>query len=102
MGNSMIGYVESARGEKTFYPTPLPLIQKMLEGIKWQYIGSVLEPSGGKGDIAQYVGENLYYAHRSYPCWDEHSRREAVERQTLIALKLILFSETCWRARAFV
>ena len=38
-----------------FYPTPESLIDKMLTGIDWEMIGSVLEPSAGKGDLAMAV-----------------------------------------------
>lgn len=46
-----------------FYPTPKPLAEKMLEGINWNYVGSVLEPSGGKGDLADIVKEKMIRAH---------------------------------------
>lgn len=42
----------SAVGQKNFYPTPKALIDELLTGIDWPLIGSVLEPSAGKGDIA--------------------------------------------------
>ena len=38
-------------GKDEFYPTPDSLIEKMLEGIDYRMIGSVLEPSAGKGDL---------------------------------------------------
>lgn len=37
---------------KNFYPTPAKLIDKMLAGVDINAIGSVLEPSAGKGDLA--------------------------------------------------
>lgn len=40
-----------------FYPTPHTLLEKMMSGINWRYVGTVLEPSAGKGDIADYVKE---------------------------------------------
>lgn len=36
-----------------FYPTPKELADKLLENIRWYEIQSVLEPSAGKGDLAQ-------------------------------------------------
>lgn len=42
-----------------FYPTPRNLINKMLEGIDFRTIQSVLEPSAGKGDIVDRVIENF-------------------------------------------
>ena len=38
-------------GKDEFYPTPDSLIEKMLDGIDYRMIGSVLEPSAGKGDL---------------------------------------------------
>lgn len=42
---------------KDFYPTPKELLDKITEGIDWKQLQSVLEPSAGKGDIADYVKE---------------------------------------------
>lgn len=42
---------------KNFYPTPKWLVEKMLEGYKWSYDVSVLEPSAGKGDMVDYLKE---------------------------------------------
>lgn len=38
-----------------FFPTPPRLISRLLAGIDWSEIGTVLEPHGGKGDIAAKV-----------------------------------------------
>lgn len=51
--------VETERAQSTFYPTPESLIYKMLEGIDFDKIGTVLEPSAGKGDIAQAIANRL-------------------------------------------
>jgi len=45
--------------KEEFYPTPRTLLEKITAGIKWQTVGSVLEPSAGKGDIADYVREKM-------------------------------------------
>lgn len=42
----------------TFYPTPPALCDKMLEGIDFLLVESILEPSAGKGDLAQKVFEH--------------------------------------------
>lgn len=42
-----------------FYPTPRNLINKMLDKINFNSIKTVLEPSGGKGDIADAVKERM-------------------------------------------
>lgn len=40
---------------KGFYPTPKPLLNKMLQDIDFRTIRTVLEPSAGKGDIVEEV-----------------------------------------------
>lgn len=47
-----------------FYPTPWHLIEKLTEGLKLREVGAILEPSGGKGDICDYIKkrtESDYY-----------------------------------------
>ncbi len=48
----IISRLETDEAKKNFYPTPPALVEKMLDGINWYEIGSALEPSAGKGDIA--------------------------------------------------
>ncbi|TYC51072.1 DUF4942 domain-containing protein [Weissella muntiaci] len=43
--------------ENEFYPTPQNVIGKMLKDLDLNTIGSVLEPSAGKGDIATALAE---------------------------------------------
>lgn len=38
-------------GDDQFYPTPPSVAAKMLEGIDWDKIETILEPSAGKGDL---------------------------------------------------
>ena len=47
-----------------FYPTPERLIDRMLSGIDWTEVETVLEPSAGKGDILKKIAEKSYI--RSY------------------------------------
>ncbi len=49
----MFGY------NKSFYPTPRHLIEKMLEVIDFKEVQSVLEPSAGKGDIVDVIIEKF-------------------------------------------
>lgn len=49
-----------------FYPTPKPLIGKLLAGIDFRYVESVLEPSAGKGDIVAAVVRCLTVAHERH------------------------------------
>ncbi len=39
--------------QKGFYPTPPGLADKLLGGIDWDYIETVLEPSAGKGNLVK-------------------------------------------------
>lgn len=50
-------------GKDEFYPTPKRLIGKLLKGIDFRYIESVLEPSAGKGDIVSAIVRCLTAAH---------------------------------------
>jgi hypothetical protein len=43
-----------------FYPTPAPLIRRMLEGVSLDELSYVLEPSAGKGDMCDYLIEQRY------------------------------------------
>lgn len=43
---------------KGFYPTPPVLADRLLAGIDWHYVGTVLEPSAGKGDLVKAVAKN--------------------------------------------
>lgn len=38
---------------KGFYPTPPDLAEKLLAGIDWYMIETILEPSAGKGDLTR-------------------------------------------------
>ena len=38
-----------------FYPTPLAFAEKILSGIDWEKIETVLEPSAGKGDFVEAI-----------------------------------------------
>lgn len=51
---------------KEFYPTPAGLINKMLSGVEFKEINSVLEPSAGKGDIVEAVIDKLKHAQERY------------------------------------
>ena len=55
-----------------FYPTPYSIVSKMLQGVDFKFVNSVLEPSAGKGDIVKEVIKKLEYCH-SY-----HYNRSAV------------------------
>jgi hypothetical protein len=55
-----------------FFPTPPKLISRMLAGIKFDEITTVLEPSAGKGDIAAAIAKRFKLARdKSYRRYDE-------------------------------
>ena len=43
--------------DNQFYPTPEALVKKMLEGIDFTNIETILEPEAGKGDILKVLAE---------------------------------------------
>lgn len=57
---TILDATESRRAQETFYPTPEALADKLLEGIDWRFVQSVLEPSAGKGDLAKAVVNHLH------------------------------------------
>ena len=42
-----------------FYPTPAGLVEKMMGLVDWDRVQFAHEPSAGKGDIAQGIGERM-------------------------------------------
>lgn len=40
-----------------FYPTPKELVKKMVDGVQWKMVKTILEPSAGKGDILDALAE---------------------------------------------
>lgn len=46
---------EQRKAASGFYPTPESISSKMLQGIKWDYVSTILEPSAGKGDLADII-----------------------------------------------
>lgn len=53
--------VTTDEAKNGFYPTPPALAAKMLDGIKWESIDTVLEPSAGKGDLILAIPEAMAY-----------------------------------------
>ena len=54
--NNLLQIVENEQTSE-FYPTPAALVEKMIEGIDWDYIHTILEPSAGKGDILRVLAK---------------------------------------------
>ena len=44
-----------AKNDVQFYPTPLAFAEKILSGIDWDKIETVLDPSAGKGDLIEAI-----------------------------------------------
>lgn len=55
----------TTNGNDQFYPTPASIAEKMLEGVDWAQISTVLEPSAGKGDLIMAAA----MAFRKYDPW---------------------------------
>ena len=51
---------------KDFYPTPQNLIDKMLDGLDWKMIHTILEPSAGKGNIVEALRKKEDFNNRWY------------------------------------
>lgn len=78
----------SGRAAKTFYPTPEPLIVKLMEDIDWNYAISILEPSAGKGDIARYCAKKKYSRTHHFPPYDKHSWHDAITQIDLDCIEI--------------
>lgn len=62
--SELINYISSKEGSE-FYPTPKALIERMLDGIDLYMVGTILEPSAGKGDILRQVAiETSKHSHK--------------------------------------
>ena len=59
MNTTAISSLPTSEHQKNFYPTPRELAEKLLDGLDWNRVESVLEPSAGKGDLAMYAIEKL-------------------------------------------
>ena len=62
--NKIINLVEDKQTSE-FYPTPQSLVEKMLQGVDWAYIQTILEPSAGKGDILREIAKKEPYGRYS-------------------------------------
>ena len=49
-----------------FYPTPDSLIDKMLKDVDWRMVDSILEPSAGKGNIADQIIKHIKSGYYGY------------------------------------
>ena len=65
MLNNVLNIVENEQSSE-FYPTPASLVEKMISGIHWESVKTILEPSAGKGDILREVAKNEEYKQLAY------------------------------------
>ncbi|MBP3784424.1 MAG: DUF4942 domain-containing protein [Butyrivibrio sp.] len=68
-----------------FYPTPETLLDKILDGVDYRYIGTVLEPSAGKGDIVKYIEKVA----GSYPHYNSRITFDCIELDETLQKTLI-------------
>jgi hypothetical protein len=54
---SVTEIITTEAAQEGFYPTPPAVADKLLEGIEWDVIETVLEPSAGKGNIVDRIAE---------------------------------------------
>lgn len=71
-----------------FYPTPKNLLDEITKGIDWKKIRYVLEPSAGKGDIAEYCKERYrsctYRGNLDIDCIEiDHELRQTLKGKEL-------------------
>lgn len=57
--------ISTHEAENGFYPTPPELAARMLDGVDWHMVNSVLEPSAGKGDLIMAVAKS-YHDHTGH------------------------------------
>lgn len=62
--NNLLQLVENEQTSE-FYPTPADMVEKMLQGIDWDCIHTILEPSAGKGDILRVLAKKESDRYRS-------------------------------------
>lgn len=65
-----------------FYPTPNHLLEKMLEGVDFKKVHTVLEPSAGKGDILDFLKSKInkipYYYTIEIDCIEKDERLQQI------------------------
>ena len=81
MSNNIATIPEQRRAASGFYPTPASMASKMLEGIKWDYVSTILEPSAGKGNLADAINEKwrIYRGSRRYYAEEQRADIDCIE-----------------------
>lgn len=65
-------------GSEDYYPTPDSLLNKITAGLDWMLINSVLEPSAGKGNIAEFI-KHEHKINRPYGGYDNKFDIDCIE-----------------------
>ena len=78
---SIAAIPEQRKAASGFYPTPASLASKMLEGIKWDYVSTIMEPSAGKGNLAEAINEKwrIYRCSRRYYAEEQRADIDCIE-----------------------
>lgn len=81
MSNNIATIPEQRKAASGFYPTPASMASKMLEGIKWDYVSTILEPSAGKGNLAEAINEKwrIYRCSRRYYAEEQRADIDCIE-----------------------
>lgn len=58
-----LAVTEYVHEDNQFYPTPNKIVEKMIDGVDFGTIETILEPSAGKGDILREIAR---YRHKEY------------------------------------
>lgn len=73
---------------KEFYPTPVELVAKMIEGIRFKSGNSILEPSAGSGNIVKFIAfaNNTLNDHWRYKYYEgtlDEKRKQIIENDAV-------------------
>lgn len=70
---NILQLINSKEAQDGFYPTPKHIAEKMLEGVDFKHIKSILEPSAGKGDLCDAIVST-----KDYQYWTRHSEDKEI------------------------
>ncbi len=73
---------------KEFYPTPVELVAKMIEGIRFKSGNSILEPSAGSGNIVKFIALandtlNDHWRYKYYEGTLDEKRKQIIENDAV-------------------
>ena len=57
MGMNITDIISTEEARDGFFPTPADVADKLLDGVDWDMISNVLEPSAGKGNLVDRLAE---------------------------------------------